>query len=273
MWLYVQFDTQSNYSLRTKWQSPLTPDHSYAHDPRPCCKYCPFKCGRHSLLAKASLTLHFGHFWAFLCPCSISLAQWRNNLSPFLYSLQLTPSCQGEWHLKHQMNWQVGHWICARETVISTHEAYWVFSITVINTVNKSSFGRKGVVWLTHSNHSPSWREEKGVQLDLKQRPQGKTRLLACSACSYITQDRLPRVALPRVGWALLYQSLLKTMPSWWRNFLSEGFFFSDSLNLCQVDKKINQHSASKIRMSVLWEINQKLIIWHIFPKTRKASH
>lgn len=58
------------------------------------------------------LTLHFGHFWAFLCPCSISLAQWRNSLSPFLYSLQLTPSCQGEWHLKHQTNWQDGHWIC-----------------------------------------------------------------------------------------------------------------------------------------------------------------
>ena len=173
---------------------------SYEHATCPCREYCPFKCWRHSLPAKAYLTLHFGHFWAFLCPCSISLAQWRSNLSPFLYSLQLTPSCQGEWHLKHQINWQVGHWICARKAGISPPEISWMFSVTVINTVNRSSSSRKGVVWLTPSNHSPPWREIRvGTQAKKRDFSRKWSRghrgaLLASliSLLSYVTQDHLP---------------------------------------------------------------------------------
>lgn len=61
---------------------------------------------------KPVLTLHWGHFWAFLCPCSMTLAQVRSSLSPFLYSRHLSPLCQGAWHLKHHTNWQLLHWIC-----------------------------------------------------------------------------------------------------------------------------------------------------------------
>lgn len=61
------------------------------------------------------LTLHCGHFWAFLCPCSMTLAQFRSSLSPFLYSRHLRPSCQGAWHLKHHTNWQLLHWIYSRD--------------------------------------------------------------------------------------------------------------------------------------------------------------
>lgn len=61
------------------------------------------------------LTLHWGHFWAFLCPCSMTLAQVRSNLSPFLYSRHFSPLCHGAWHLKHHTNWQLLHWICKME--------------------------------------------------------------------------------------------------------------------------------------------------------------
>ena len=61
------------------------------------------------------LTLHCGHFWAFLCPCSMTLAQFRNSLSPFLYSRHLSPLCQGAWHLKHHTNWQLLHWIYMKD--------------------------------------------------------------------------------------------------------------------------------------------------------------
>lgn len=62
------------------------------------------------------LTLHWGHFWAFLCPCSITLAQVRSSLSPFLYSRHFSPLCHGAWHLKHHTNWQLLHWICKTES-------------------------------------------------------------------------------------------------------------------------------------------------------------
>lgn len=60
------------------------------------------------------LTLHRGHFWAFLCPCSMTLAQLRSSLSPLLQSRHLTPLCHGAWHLKHHTNWQLLHWIYSR---------------------------------------------------------------------------------------------------------------------------------------------------------------
>lgn len=62
------------------------------------------------------LTLHWGHFWAFLCPCSMTLAQVRSSLSPFLYCRHFSPLCHGAWHLKHHTNWQLLHWICKMES-------------------------------------------------------------------------------------------------------------------------------------------------------------
>lgn len=70
------------------------------------------------------LTLHRGHFWAFLCPCSITLAQLRSSLSPFLYSRHFSPLCHGAWHLKHHTNWQLLHWIYKMER--KTHVLYFI---------------------------------------------------------------------------------------------------------------------------------------------------
>ena len=71
----------------------------------------------HGIRITCVLNLHRGHFWAFLCPCSMTLAQFRSSLSPFLYSRHLTPLCHGAWHLKHHTNWQLLHRIYRRNRI------------------------------------------------------------------------------------------------------------------------------------------------------------
>jgi hypothetical protein len=101
-------------------------------------------------------------------------------------------------------------------------------SFTVMKHHGQSNLGRKGFIWLTffffipqfitegnqdrNSNRAGSWRQE------LMQRPWwGCLLLMACLAC-FLIQPRTtsPVMALPTVGWAFHYRSLIKQVPYSW---------------------------------------------------------
>ena len=88
---------------------------------------------------------------------------------------------------------------------------------------------------------------------------------LACSAHLLVhSRDHLLRSGTVHNGLGSLIsvvsqensQTALPTVQSFGVLFLNSDVFFPDDLKLYQVDKKISQHSASKLIMSMCWEIS-----------------
>ena len=118
----------------------------------------------------------------------------------------------------------------------------------------KAVWGERGLFDLCILNHNPL-SEAKVAGTQTGQEPGGRSRghgeglhtallPMACSACFLIQPGTTsPWLALPTMGWAFSYQSLVKKTVSrlacsqfLWRHFLSHGSVLSEDYSLCQLD-------------------------------------
>jgi hypothetical protein len=107
--------------------------------------------------------------------------------------------------------------------------------------------GRKGFVVYFHlyhntegsrdrnSNRARTWRQEVMQRPWSWFAPHGLFSLL-----SYRTQDHQPKVAPPTMGWALVYQSLIKNMPDLMEAFSHWSSPLLDNSSSCQADIKLS---------------------------------
>ena len=110
--------------------------------------------------------------------------------------------------------------------------------------MTKSNLGRKGLIWPTHPDHSPSLREvwagaEAGAwRQGPRQRAWRGTAFCGMlSLLSYTTWHCLSRHGAPTVRWVVSHQSCVNLYTS---HFADCGSAFPEDSSLCQAGRRLS---------------------------------